>query len=62
MWLAACAISKGLRLKYSQGLLKGEKIVAGESEQGVFEALELICPKSQEREIVNGKSLWLQKV
>jgi hypothetical protein len=37
MWLAGYAISKGFRLKCSQGLLKGDDIIAGESEEEVFE-------------------------
>ncbi len=41
MWLAGYAFSKGMRLKYSEGLIKDGVAVAGETEQGVFEALEL---------------------
>jgi DNA polymerase (family 10) len=59
MWLAGYAISKGLRLKYSQGLLKGDSTIAGESEEGVFEALQLPCPEPPKREIVKGKPVWL---
>jgi DNA polymerase/3'-5' exonuclease PolX len=59
MWLAGYAISKGFRLKYSLGLLKGDTVVAGESEEDVFTALELSCPAPQEREIVKGKPVWL---
>jgi DNA polymerase/3'-5' exonuclease PolX len=51
-----------MRLKYSEGLLKGDAVVAGETEEGVFEALGLPCPEPQEREVVDGKPLWLQKV
>ena len=49
-----CAISKGMRIKYSEGL------IAGETEQGVFEALGLPCPLPSEREIVDGKPVWMQ--
>ncbi len=41
MWLAGHAISKGMRLKYSEGLIKDGKPVAGENEKGVFTALGL---------------------
>ncbi len=58
MWLASYAISKGFRLKYSEGLLKDGKVVAGETEKGVFEALGLPSPKPEEREIVNRKPVW----
>lgn len=58
MFLASLAISKGFRLKYSEGLLKDEKVVAGDTEDSVFEALGLLCPKPEEREIVNGKPIW----
>jgi DNA polymerase/3'-5' exonuclease PolX len=44
VWLAGCAISKGMRIKYSEGLIKGGVAVAGETEQGVFDALGLTCP------------------
>ena len=58
MWLAGYAISKGLRLKYSQGLLKDGNVIAGESEEEVFAALGLPCPKPLER-VVDGKPVWL---
>jgi DNA polymerase (family X) len=60
MFLASCAISKGFRLKYSEGLLKDENVIAGDTEDSVFEALGLPCPKPEEREIVNGKPVWLK--
>jgi DNA polymerase (family X) len=58
VWLASYAISKDMRLKYSQGLLKDGVVVAGESEEGMFSALGLPCPEPKEREVVNGKPLW----
>ena len=58
MWLAAQAYSKGMRLKYSQGLLKDEVAVAGVDEAGVFAALDLPCVEPCEREIVDGKPTW----
>jgi DNA polymerase/3'-5' exonuclease PolX len=60
MWLAGYAISKGFRLKYSQGLLKDDNVVSGESEEGVFKALNLSCPAPHEREVVEGKPVWLK--
>ena len=60
MWLAGYAISKGFRLKYSEGLLKDDVAVAGESEESVFGALGLPCSRAEEREIVNGKPVWLK--
>ncbi|HTY74835.1 MAG TPA: hypothetical protein VMD05_04635 [Candidatus Nanoarchaeia archaeon] len=58
MWLAGYAISKGMRIKYSQGLIKEDKVVAGEAEEAVFEALGLQWRAPQEREIVEGKPVW----
>lgn len=59
MWLAGYAISKELRLKYSEGLIKGSVPIAGEDEKGVFSALGLPCPLCREREIVDGKPVWM---
>ncbi len=61
MWLAGYAISKGFRLKYSEGLLKDGVVVAGETEEIVFEALGLTCPKPEVREIVDKNPIWLYK-
>jgi DNA polymerase/3'-5' exonuclease PolX len=58
MWLAGYAISKGMRIKYSEGLVKDGVVVAGETEEGVFTALELPCPVPSEREVVDGKPVW----
>ena len=60
MWLAGCAISKGFRLKYSEGLMKDEVAVAGETEESVFSALGLQCPEPKLREIAEGKPFWLK--
>ena len=60
MWLASYAIKNGFRLKYSEGLLKDGKVVAGETEDGVFEALSLKVPKPEKREIVDGTPVWLE--
>jgi len=59
MWLAGYAISQGMRLKYSEGLIKEDSVIAGEDEKGVFEALGLPCPMPSQREIVNNKPLWI---
>ena len=59
VWLAGCAISKGMRIKYSEGLIKDDSAIAGETETGVFEALGLPCPSPSEREIVDGKPVWM---
>ena len=59
MWLAACAISRGMRLKYSEGLTKDGFAIAGESEKGVFTALDLPCPVPSQREIADGKPIWM---
>jgi DNA polymerase (family X) len=61
MWLAGYAISNGFRLKYSEGLLKEGVVVAGETEENVFEALGLTCPKPEEREVVDRKPVWMQE-
>ncbi len=58
-WLASLALSKGMRLKYSEGLIKEEQVVAGKTEESIFTALCLPCPKPEEREVVNGKPVWL---
>jgi DNA polymerase (family 10) len=59
-WLASLALSKGHKLKYSEGLLKDGQVVAGKTEESVFEALGLPCPKPEEREIAIGKPVWLE--
>jgi len=59
VWLAGCAISKGMRIKYSEGLIKDNKAIAGETEKGVFETLGLPYPLPSEREILEGKPVWM---
>jgi DNA polymerase/3'-5' exonuclease PolX len=59
MWLAGYAISKGMRIRYSEGLLKEGSVIAGETEKEVFEALGLPYPLPPEREIVDSKPVWL---
>jgi DNA polymerase/3'-5' exonuclease PolX len=60
-FLASYALSSGFRLKYSEGLLKNEQIVACETEESIFKTLGLLFPKPEEREIIDGKPLWLKK-
>ena len=59
MWLAGYAISKGMRIRYSEGLIKEGTAIAGETEKGVFEALGLPYPLPPERETVDGKPVWM---
>ena len=59
MWLAGYAISRGFRWKYSEGLMKDEAVVAGETEESVFSALGLQCPEPELREVVDGKPVWM---
>ena len=58
IWLAKYAISKGFKIRYSEGLLKDGKVVAGETEGGVFGALGLKCPNPKEREVIDGNPVW----
>jgi len=60
VWLARYAISKGFRLKYSEGILKEGSVVAGDTEESIFKVLGLPCPKPEEREIVNQKPIWFE--
>lgn len=55
------AISKGMRLKYSEGLLKDDDVIACETEEGVFSALGLPCPSPKNREIVDYKPVWMKQ-
>jgi DNA polymerase (family 10) len=59
MWLAAYALSKGMRLKYSEGLIRDGRAVAGADERGVFAALGLPCLAPTQREIVEKKPAWM---
>ena len=59
MWLAGYAISKGMRIRYSEGLIKEGRVFAGETEKGVFGALGLPYPLPPEREIVDSKPVWM---
>ena len=58
MWLASYAISKGFNIKYSYGLIKDGKVVAGETEEEVFQALGLPVPKPELREVENRSPIW----
>lgn len=59
MWLAGNAFSKGMRIKYSEGLIKDNSIIAGETEKEVFDALGLPYPLPSEREIFDNKPVWM---
>ncbi len=59
-WLASYAIAKGCRLKYSDGLIKDDQVIAGKTEENIFTALGLPCPIPEEREIANGKPVWMR--
>lgn len=59
-WLASYAISKGCRLRYSEGLIRDGQVVSGKTEESIFSALGLPCPVPEEREIVNGKPAWMR--
>jgi DNA polymerase (family X) len=59
MWLAGHAFSKGMRLKYSEGLIKDGVAIAGETEQGVFDALCLPYTLPTQREIADNKPIWM---
>ena len=59
MWLAGHAFSKGMRLKYSEGLIKDGVAIAGETEQGVFDALCLPYTLPTQREIADKKPVWI---
>ena len=47
------------RVRYSQGLLKSEEVIARETKEGVFEAPGSPCSAPQEREVVAGMPVWL---
>ena len=59
MWLAGHAISKGLRIKYNEGLIKENVIIAGKEEVDVFAALDLPCPAPSQREIEDNTPAWI---
>ncbi len=59
MWLAGHAFSKGMRLKYSEGLIKDGTIITGGDEKAVFTALGLPYPLPSERETVENKPVWM---
>lgn len=62
IWLAKRAIKQGKRLLYSVGLVKGGKVIAGRTEEGMFEALGLEYINPVNREIgVDGNPVWWKK-
>jgi DNA polymerase/3'-5' exonuclease PolX len=61
VWLAGYAISKGMRIKYNEGLIKDGNVIAGEDEKEVFTSLELPFPSPSEREVLENKPFWMSK-
>ena len=61
IYLAKRALRKGMRIKYSLGVIKGTKVIAGRSESSIFTALGLPFIEPELREIVNGKPVWERK-
>jgi len=59
IWLAGYAISKEMRIKYSEGVIKDDRVIAGKTEEEVFETLGLPCLLPSEREIVESKPIWM---
>jgi DNA polymerase (family 10) len=62
MWLAGHAFSKDMRLKYSEGLIKDGVAIAGETVQGVFEALGLPYALPSQRETFEGRPVWMHQM
>jgi DNA polymerase/3'-5' exonuclease PolX len=61
VWLASYAISKGMKIKYSEGLIKEGNVIAGTEEKEVFTALDLPYPSPSEREVLENKPIWMSK-
>ena len=60
IYLAGYATQRGMRLKYSQGLIKEGQPIAGRTEQEVFKSLELPYVEPIKREIVDKKPAWMK--
>jgi hypothetical protein len=58
MWLAGYAFSNGMRLKYSEGLIKDNVSIAEEDEKEVFSTLGLTFPMPTEPDVASGKPIW----
>jgi len=58
-WMAGFARSKGMMLKYSDGLVKDNEVIAGKTEEEVFASLGLTYVEPQKREIVGSKPIWM---
>jgi DNA polymerase (family 10) len=59
-WIASLARSKGMMLKYSEGLVRGDVVSAWETEEGVFGGLGLPYIEPEKREIEKGKPIWMK--
>ncbi len=63
IFLAKLAISKGMRIKYNVGIVKGYKVLAGASESTIFTVLGLPFIEPELREVdKSGKPLWKGKI
>lgn len=59
IWLAKLALRKGMRLRYSEGLVGSEgNVIAGKTERGIFKALGLKFIEPELREMKGGKPVW----
>ncbi len=61
VWLAGYAISKGMKIKYSEGLIKDGNVIAGADEKELFTALDLPYLLPSEREVSENKPIWMSK-
>lgn len=48
-----------VRLKYIEGLVKDNVVVAGMTKESVFSALSLPGPKPEDREVIGNKPVWI---
>jgi len=61
IWLARLALSRGMKLKYSVGLVSADKdVTVGHDEKAIFEKLKLPYINPTEREIIKGKPAWMK--
>lgn len=58
VWLAKRALKAGLRFQPSIGVTRKGEAIAGEDEEGVFEALGLPFIEPKFREVVDGIPVW----
>lgn len=59
IWLAKYAIKKGMRLRYSQGLISADKdVTVGATEKAIFDKLKLPFIEPKLREMDGLKPVW----